>query len=88
MDQQPVVVYVKHRSPRSWRVKRLLRRKCYAFEVVEVSSESELPASPTGTASNRRVPQVFVDGRLVGGFDVIKALDRAGQLDRLVRGEV
>jgi glutaredoxin-related protein len=34
------------------------------------------------------VPQVFVDGRLVGGFDVIKALDRAGQLDRLVRGEV
>ncbi len=88
MDQQPVVVYVKHRSPRSWRAKRLLRRKCYAFEVVEVSSESELPASPTGTASNRTVPQVFVDGRLVGGFDVIKALDRAGQLDRLVRGEV
>jgi hypothetical protein len=43
MDQQPVVVYVKHRSPRSWRAKRLLRRKCYAFEVVEVSSESELP---------------------------------------------
>jgi glutaredoxin 3 len=88
MDQQPVVVYVKHRSPRSWRAKQLLRRKCYAFEVVEVSSESELPASPTGTASDRRVPQVFVDGRLVGGFDVIKALDRAGQLDRLVRGEV
>ncbi len=88
MDQQPVVVYVKHRSPRSWRAKRLLRRKCYAFEVVEVSSESELPAPPTGTASDRRVPQVFVDGRLVGGFDVIKALDRAGQLDRLVRGEV
>jgi glutaredoxin 3 len=88
MDQQPVVIYVKHRSSRSWRAKRLLRRKCYAFEVVEVSSESELPASPTGTASNRTVPQVFVDGRLVGGFDVIKALDRAGQLDRLVRGEV
>ena len=88
MDQQPVVIYVKHRSPRSWRAKRLLRRKCYAFEVVEVSSESELPASPTGTASNRTVPQVFVDGRLVGGFNVIKALARAGQLDRLVRGEV
>jgi glutaredoxin-related protein len=34
------------------------------------------------------VPQVFVDGRLVGGFDVIKALNRTGELDRLVRGEV
>ena len=88
MDQQPVVIYVKHRSPHSWRAKRLLRRKGYAFEVVEVSSESELPASPTGTTSNRTVPQIFVDGRLVGGFDVIKALDRVGQLDRLVRGEV
>lgn len=88
MDQKPVVIYAKQRSPYSWRAKRLFRSKGYAFEVIEVSSERELPVPPTRTTSKRTVPQVFVDGRLVGGFDVIKALDRAGHLDRLVRGEV
>ena len=88
MDQKPVVIYGKHRSPHSWHARRLFRRKGYAFEVVEVSSERELPAPPTRTPSKRTVPQVFVDGRLVGGFGVVKALDRAGHLDRLVRGEV
>jgi glutaredoxin-related protein len=34
------------------------------------------------------VPQLFVAERLVGGFEAIKALDRTGDLDRLVRGEV
>ena len=88
MDQKPVVIYVKHRSPYCWRAKRLFRRKGYAFEVVEVASDREPPARPTRTTVNRTVPQVFVDGRLVGGFDVIKTLNRTGELDRLVRGEV
>jgi glutaredoxin 3 len=88
MDQMRVVIYVGRASPHCWRAKRLLRRKGYAFEVVEVSSDDELPVPPARTAGRRVVPQVFIDGRLVGGFKVIKALDRAGDLDRLVRGAV
>jgi glutaredoxin len=34
------------------------------------------------------VPYVFVDHRPVGGFGDIKALDRSGDLERLVRGAV
>ena len=67
MDQGPVVIYVKHRSPYWWRAKRLFRRKGYLFEVVEVSSDRELPAPPKRTTVNGSVPQVFVDGRLVRG---------------------
>ena len=66
----------------------MLRRKGYAFEVVEVSSENELLVPPARTTGRKAVPQVFVDGRLVGGFEVIRALDRAGDLDRLVRGAI
>jgi glutaredoxin 3 len=88
MDQEPGVIYVKHLSPHCWRAKRLFSRKGYAFEVVKVSSDRELPAPPTQTTVNATVPQVFVDGRLVGGFDVIKALNRTGEIDRLVQGEV
>jgi glutaredoxin-related protein len=34
------------------------------------------------------VPQLFIAGRLVGGFETVRALDRSGDLDRLVRGVV
>jgi glutaredoxin len=88
MDQKRVEIYVKRRSPYCWRAKRLFRNKGYAFEVVEVSSDRELPAPPTPTTVNGTIPQVFVDGRLVGGFYVVRDLDRTGDLDRLVRGEV
>jgi hypothetical protein len=46
MDQKRVVIYVGPVSPHCWRAKRLLRRKGYAFEVVEVSSDNELPVPP------------------------------------------
>jgi glutaredoxin 3 len=88
MDQMRVVIYVKHRSLSCWRAQRLFRRKGYAFEVVEVSSDGGLPAQLARTTRHTTVPQVFIDGRLVGGFDVMRALDRSGDLDRLVRGEV
>lgn len=31
------------------------------------------------------VPQVFVEDRPIDGFDDVKALNRSGELDRLVR---
>jgi glutaredoxin 3 len=32
------------------------------------------------------VPQVFIDGRPIGGYDDMRALDRTGELDRLLAG--
>ena len=34
------------------------------------------------------LPLVFLGGRLVGGLDEIVALERSGDLERLVRGRV
>lgn len=87
MDQKRVVIYVGRANPHCWRDKRLLR-KGYAFEVVEVSSYNDLPVPPARKTGRRAVPQVSIDGRKVGGFGVMRALDRAGDLDRLVRGAI
>jgi glutaredoxin 3 len=32
------------------------------------------------------VPQIWIDGRHVGGFDDLSALDATGELDRLLGG--
>jgi glutaredoxin 3 len=88
MDQKEIAIYVKSRCRRCWRAKRLLRRRSYAFEVIEVSGDDGLGNWLVETTGSKTVPQVFVDGRLVGGLAVVRALDSSGDLDRLVRGEV
>jgi glutaredoxin 3 len=88
MDQKKIAIYVKARCQRCWRAKRLLRRSSYAFEVIDVSGDDGLRNWLVEATGSKTVPQVFVDGRLVGGFAVVRALDSSGDLDRLVRGEV
>ena len=36
----------------------------------------------------RTVPQIYIGETHVGGYDDLSALDRAGRLDALLRGEV
>jgi glutaredoxin 3 len=88
MDQKEIAIYVEARCRRCWRAKRLLRRRSYAFEVFDVSREAGLRNWLVEATGSKTVPQVFVDGRLVGGLAVMRALDGSGDLERLVRGEV
>ncbi len=88
MNQQEIAIYVKDHCRRCWRARRLLRRRGYAFEAIDVSGDDELRNWLVETTGSKTVPQVFVDGRLVGGFAIVRALDISGDLDRLVRGEV
>ena len=88
MDQLEITVYARARGMSTWRIKRLLRRKGYAFELVDVAKCEEPWARPGENARSQMLPQVFVAGRLVGGLETIRALDCSGDLDRLVRGEV
>jgi glutaredoxin 3 len=88
MNQKEIAIYVKARCRRCWRAKRLLRRRSYAFEVIDVSGDEGLRNWLVEATGTKTVPQLFVDGRLVGSFAVVRALDSAGDLDRLVRGDV
>jgi glutaredoxin 3 len=88
MDQQEIAIYVKDRCRRCWRARRLLRRRGYAFEAIDVSGDDELRNWLVETTGSKTVPQIFVDGRLVGDFAVLRALDSSGDFERLVRGAV
>jgi glutaredoxin 3 len=86
MAQKKIVIYTETWQPYCWLVKRLLKRKGYQFEAVDVTNDSEGRAWLAQTTGQRTVPQVFVEGLPIGGFDDIRALDRSGELDLLVRG--
>lgn len=88
IDQKQVRIYSSHRSWRCWRARRLLRRRGYDFEVIDTTGDAELLVWLAHFTGRKAMPYVFIDRRPVGGFGEISVLDRSGELDRLVRGEV
>jgi glutaredoxin 3 len=68
------------------RAARLLEQKGARVREVDVSTRGpecrEWLIKKTGM---RTVPQIFINGRSVRGFDDIVALDRRGELDPLLR---
>ena len=90
MEQREVVLYVRRRSLRCWRARRPLARKGYCFEVIDTTdgASSVMLKQLARSAYRKTVPYIFVDQRPIGAFADIKGLDRSGDLERLVRGEI
>ena len=68
--------------------KRLLAGK--GVEVTEIDvmfDPAERQKMMEQSGGRRTVPQIFIDGRHIGGFDDLSALDASGELDRLLAGK-
>ena len=66
--------------------KRLLKSKNAQFTEIDVSAEPERrPEMIRRANGGRTVPQIFIDGRHIGGSDDMHLLDRQGGLDPLLR---
>lgn len=70
------------------RARRLLAQKGVPFEEVDVAGDSGKRQWLFDVTRRRTVPQVFINGRPVGGFDDLARLDRSGELDRLLADSV
>jgi glutaredoxin 3 len=77
-----VVVYLTRSCPYCVMAVRLLRSKHVPFEEVDVTSDPDKRAWLREATGRHTVPQVFIGGRPVGGFDDLAALERSGELDR------
>lgn len=68
-----------------YRAKKLLGDKGVAFHEIDVEMTPGARDEMLSRSGGRRtVPQIFIDGRHVGGSDDLYALDRAGGLDPLL----
>jgi glutaredoxin 3 len=80
-----VVVYSTLLCPYCHRAKALLRKKGVAFTEIDVGMDAEKRAEMTKRANGRQtVPQIFIDGKHVGGCDDLHDLDDQGKLDLLL----
>jgi len=63
---------------------RLLDERGIAFEQRDVTGDREARARLRYATGRTSVPQVFIDGHAIGGCRELEALDRSGELDRLL----
>ena len=76
-----VEIYTKMFCPYCARAKKLLGEKGVDFEEYEISMGGEKRQEMIQRANGRTtVPQIFIDGRHVGGSDDLAELERSGQL--------
>lgn len=67
------------------RAKALLSKKGVDFTEIDVlSTPGARQEMERRSGGGRTVPQVFIDGRAVGGSDRLAELDRMGELDPLL----
>ena len=80
-----VELYTTPMCPYCARAKRLLDRKGVAYSEVDLWQEPGRREEMLKRSDGRRtVPQIFIDGRGVGGSDELHALEARGELDRLL----
>lgn len=79
-----VILYTKDYCGFCDQAKALLRSKGAAYTEIDVTHDADLQAEMIERSGRRTVPQIFIEGRHVGGFDDLAALDAAGALDPLL----
>ncbi|MGZ6251465.1 MAG: glutaredoxin 3 [Candidatus Binataceae bacterium] len=80
-----VEVYTTAYCPYCTRAKSLLKGKGVAFEEIDVSGNSVLREKMIELSGGRRtVPEIFINGKIVGGYDELRALEAEGRLDPLL----
>jgi len=67
------------------RARNLFERKGVAFRDIKVDEDMRERAAMLQKSGGRRtVPQIFIGEHHVGGYDELAALDRSGELDKLL----
>lgn len=82
-----VEIYTKFGCPYCARAKALLGEKGADYEEFEINSIPGKRDEMLQRSNGRHtVPQIFIDGRHVGGSDDLAELERAGRLDPMLAG--
>jgi len=80
-----VEIYTTNWCPYCAMAKSLLDDKGVAYSEIDVTDDPARRNEMVARAGGRRtVPEIFIDGKIIGGFDDLHALDAAGKLDDLL----
>ncbi len=65
----------------------LARKGAKALNKIRIDDNPDQKAAMIALTGRRTVPQIFIGGAHVGGYDDLVKLDRAGKLDELLQSQ-
>jgi glutaredoxin 3 len=86
MTQPDITLYVTGWCPYCQRANGLLTQKSVVFTEINVDDDEKFREEMIARSGRHTVPQIFIGDRHIGGCDDLFALDRSGELDRLIQG--
>lgn len=81
-----VEIYTSAFCPFCHRAKRLLDEKGVRYNEVDVTFDRSRRAEMAAKAGRTTVPQIWIDGKHIGGSEELYALEREGRLDGMLKG--
>lgn len=62
----------------------LLKKKGIDWEDISISGDEDKRREMMDRSGGRTVPQIFIDGKPIGGFDDLYTLEQDGRLDAIL----
>jgi glutaredoxin 3 len=84
MTVAEIEIYTQPYCPYCARAKQLLDSKGAPYREIDAPQGTPARTESASRAGLTSVPQIFIDGRHIGGCDDLVALDRKGGLDPLL----
>ena len=79
-----VTIYTTRMCGYCFAAKRLLNARRIPYEEIDVSGDADKRAWLVEATGQRTVPQIFIKGESIGGYEELAAMDKAGQLAPLL----
>ena len=85
MNTEPkIVIYGNDSCAYCAAARMLFTKKGLRFQDIKISGDDERRAEMESLTGSNSVPQILINDHLVGGFDELCALDKDGDLERLL----
>ena len=82
-----IEIYSTTYCPYCVRAKALMDAKDLDYTEIDVTGNDEARIALVAKSGGRKtVPQIFIDGQSIGGYDDLRALEESGQLDAMLKG--
>ena len=77
-----VEIYSRQQCPSCDRAKSLLQSKGIAFVEIDITDDEARTIEMMRRSQQRTVPQIFIDGETIGGYDQLARIYARGALSR------
>lgn len=82
-----IILYSKAQCPYCDLAKVLLKQKNVTFEEIRIDLDEGKRDEMIQRSGRRTVPQIFINGQAIGGYDDLATLEKSGKLNALLHSD-